>query len=260
MFYLSHYFKLFKTYPLRSVSFVLLGFATFALLALQKPVTSEIQKIAQGESKNAYFHALVSGRENHSRISRNLMNLPGVAHVEILSENLIKEQVKEIIGAISVDIPENLFQLNYAGLKIVFAEGLKANSQNLIRDYLTRLVGESQVTMSAVKQTENKNKQSFWQAVLEKHGYWILWFLILSIWMGTTILFIQGLRRQAYLLEQFQRRKNVGAKMYLSGQTLIMLIFIGVCLLFAQWNWATVILIAIGYVPALATMRKFSWH
>lgn len=260
MFYLSHFLKLFLTYPVRALSFSLLGLMTFALLVLQVPVTQEIEKFTQGESKNAYFHALVSGRENHARISRNLMNLPGVETVEILSENLIKEQVKEIIGSISVDIPENLFQLNYAGLKIIFSEGLKANSQVLIRDYLQRLVGDSQVTMSAVKQVNNEKKIGFWKLYIEKYGFWVLWFVVLSSWLAVSLFFIQGLRKQAYLLEQFQRRKNVGAKMYISGQTILMMAFVGVCLMFAEWNWLILGLIVVGYAPALATMRKYTWH
>lgn len=260
MFYLSHFFKLFKFYPLRSIGFFFLSFSLFFTLAFQNQVSSKIEGFVQGESKNAYFHALVAGRENHSRISRNLMNLPGVAQVEILSEDLIKDQVKEIIGSISVDIPESLFQLNYAGLKIVFAEGLKENSQNLIRDYLNRLVGDSQVTMSAVKQVEKTKRAGFWQQTVERYGFWMLWFGLLSFWVGVTVFFIQGLRRQAYLIEQFQRRRHVGAKIFISGQTVLMLVFIALCLMLTQWNWATVGLIALGYAPALTTMRKFSWH
>lgn len=237
-----------------------MSFALFVALIFQTQIANKMKSFVSGESKNAYFHALVEGRENHSRIARNLMNLPGVEDVQILSEDLIKDQVKDIIGSISVDIPESLFQLNYAGLKIVFAQGLKENSQNLIRDYLNRLVGNSQITMSAVQAEEETRQKGFWHFMIEHYGFWILWSLLIFTWLSIVFFFVEGLRRQSYLIEQFQRRRNVGAKIFMAGQTVFSLIYIGVCLIFNHWDWAIIGLIIFAYLPAFSTMRKFSWH
>lgn len=207
-----------------------------------------------------HFHALVSGRENHSRISRNLQDLPGVERVEVLAEEAIKSKVRDIIGTLDEEISESFLSLNYAGLKVVFTEGLQGNSQDLIRDYLKRLVGSSEVTLGPtqglVKKKATKNQV---RVLVENNAFEAVMALACLIWFALGLNLTGPLSRHSYLIEQFQRRNKVALKTYISLVLPLFIIPI-VGLLFIVPSSMILMVILSALLPLALTSRKVSWH
>ncbi len=98
-----------------------------------------------------YFYALIASSESYQSVARQMSVLPGVHKVEVLSEAQIKEEVKNVLGSLQIDTATTSLDLNYAGLKIIYAKDLKPRAKELVRDYLTHLVGEGNITLGAVK-------------------------------------------------------------------------------------------------------------
>lgn len=207
-----------------------------------------------------YFHALVSGKENHSRISRNLQDLPGVANVEILAEESIKSEVRDIVGSLGQEITESFLSLEYAGLKVIFSDGLQANSQELIRDYLKRLVGDSKVTLGPVQASQRKNLEKTWiRELIEQNAFEVTMGLACLFWFILGLDLSGPLSRQAYLVEQFQRRDKVAVKTYLALLTPLLAIpVLGV--LFSAPSVMILIVFMAGCLPLVAVARRISWH
>lgn len=261
MFYLSQCAKLAYSHPLRVSSFLLVGVGLFVLSFIGPSLEKRwMPYLSSQQFDLPYFHALVSGRENHSRISRNLQDLPGVEKVEILAEESIKSQVRDIVGSLSEDITESFLSLDYAGLKVIFTDGLQASSQELIRDYLKRLVGDSKVTLGPVQATKRKKVEKTWiRELIEQNAFEVVMGMACLFWFILGLDLSGPLSRQAYLVEQFQRRNKVAIKTYLS--LFIPLLIIPILgLLFSVPSVMILIVFMAGSLPLAAVARRVSWH
>lgn len=222
MFYLNLFFQSIKRHYVWGSLFLVLTF-TLTLVGMNFSLFKK-SVFQNGHNFNSgpYFHALIAGEENHQRISRKLLDLPGVNKVEIMEKTEIQKQVSSVLANVEMDIKEEDFSLNYVGLKIILASGLQKRSHSLIRDYLVRLVGESKVTLGGVKEisrTEKLKTQLFlkfkeWGVSVVSIGFVIIWGLVAFV-------FSLSVKQSSYLIEQFQRRKMVGFKTMLSGVILL---------------------------------------
>jgi glycerol-3-phosphate dehydrogenase len=62
------------------------------------------------------------------------------------NDKITQEEVKNIMGNLQVEIKDGLIDLNYVGLKIIYARDLKPRAQELVRDYLTHLAERLLIT------------------------------------------------------------------------------------------------------------------
>lgn len=261
MFYLSQSAKLIRSNPFRVGGFILMGITLFVLSFIGPSLEKKwMPYLSSQQFDLPYFHALVSGRENHSRISRNLQDLPGVEKVEVLAEESIKSEVKNIVGSLGQEITESFLALNYAGLKVIFSDGLKANSQELIRDYLKRLVGDSKVTLGPVQATKRKTYKKTWaRELIEQNAFEVVMGMACLLWFLLGLDLTKPLSRHSYLVEQFQRRRQVAPKIYLSLIAPILLVpMIGV--LFSPPSVMILIVLLAAFLPLVVTSRKVLWH
>jgi hypothetical protein len=242
MFYLSTFIKNVKRHPVWGASYLL---ATILLLVSAmnfKTLESVVFKSSNNFNSSPYFHALISGAENHKRISRKISDLPGVQRVEILGKSEIQSQVKNVLSNLQVDMKIEDIDLNYAGLKVILERNLQARSQELIRDYLVRLVGESKLTLGAIKaitkaeKLKNKLFSQFkeWGITLVSIGFIVIWALI-------GIVFSTLVKKSSYIIENFQRRNRVGLKVMLTGGLMLFLGSLSLTLLVGQVSWIGVI-------------------
>lgn len=223
MFYLRSFFNIVGKYPVRGILLIL--FSVALVLAASLPATWEnsVGNVLGKDDDGAYFHALLAGDKNHQRISRKLRELPGVERVEVLGKEIVAKKVRRLLSGIDLDIDSELMDMNYSGLKVVFSRGLEKRSQELIRDYLERLVGKSSVTLGVTRQSN-----SLWDKVnqkirfISKWGPYPVMAAMLLLWLAGFFSFNKELKKEAYLIETYQRRKAVQIKMAMSGVALFM--------------------------------------
>jgi len=262
MFYLNTFVQNIKRSPVWGGTYLL---ATMLLLLSAmnfKTLESVIFKSSNKFNSGPYFHALISGAENHRRISRKLLDLPGVQKVELLGESEIQSQVKNVLSNLDVDMKIEDIDLNYAGLKVILDRNLQNRSQELIRDYLVRLVGESKLTLGAIKaitKAEKLKNQVFsqfkeWGITVVSIGFIVIWGLI-------GIVFSTLVKKSSYIIEQFQRRKKVGLKVMLSGGILLFFGSLSLTLLLGQISWPGVIFAGM-FIIAISSIQvgRLQWQ
>jgi hypothetical protein len=216
MFYLNQFIQNIKRHPVWGSAFL---FTTLTLIMCAMNFTaleSYIFKTSKNLQSGPSFHALISGDENYQRISRKLLELPGVQKVSHMSKVEIQSQVKSVLKNVDFEMKVEEMNLNYVGLRVTLDRGLQTRSQNLIRDYLVRLVGAEKLTLGAIKVTPKSEiikNQIFSQ--FREWGVTIVSSSFVVIWALVAFGFSVQVKRSSYLIEQFQRRSKVGLKVML---------------------------------------------
>lgn len=173
----------------------------------------------------SYFYALIASTESYNNVARQMAVLPGVHKVEVLSENQIKDEVKGILGSLQVNLTQSTLDLNYAGLKVIYAKDLKPRAQELVRDYLTHLVGEGNITLGAIKiNDQSLDKRNQFMGAIKSWGYSLYLFIIFIFWIISLLSVRAKIAEASYLLESYQRKRKVGVKMASFGLSLIFVI------------------------------------
>lgn len=222
MFYLKNFFKSVLSSKGSGILFCVLTLSlsvgVFYRVGVNETVTKSIQKIGE----RPHFYSLVSKKENVARIKRRLHELPGVYSVKILKGKFLQNEVQKLLKGLDVDENLSLKAFDYQGLKIVFNKNLKTRSQKLIRNYLTKLVGDRFITLGNIKSSKKKNRLldpivSF----MKDWSFDILLGLALVGWIGTLFSFQRELNKASYLIEQYQRRTFVALKSYCIGVSIL---------------------------------------
>ncbi len=215
MFYLNQLGKILTKAPLQAASFVLLSFVMLIGIAQKDYIEKVVFKSIPNQNQGAHFHALISGEENYSRVSRKIEALPGVWGVKVLEKTQIKKQVKTILGSLGSSLSVSLLDLDYAGMKVIFKRGLQVRSQTLIKDYLRRLVGNSKITLGSTKSdSEIEKSRTVFFSLFKKWGVGIFSVIIVIAWFVSLFIFSSKIKETAYLLERFQRKNHIGLKLY----------------------------------------------
>ena len=175
-----------------------------------------------------FFYALIASSESYQSVARQMAVLPGVFKVDILSEDQIKEEVKSILGSVQGDLTDSGLDLNYAGLKITYAKDLKTRPKELIRDYLTHLVGEGNITLGAIKAPDQMiDKRTQFIGVIKTWGYSLYLFIVFIFWAISLLSVRVKIAEASYILESYQRKQKVGLKVAVNGLTLFFIISVG---------------------------------
>jgi len=262
MFYLDQFFKALKKSPIKGACFFIS--TLLLLLSLGELKTLEKAYLNNVAAKNSttYFHALISSKENIQNIARKLRVLPGVSKAFTLSEEKIKVDVANLLGSFKEELTDELINLEFTGLKVLFSENIKVRSQQLIRDYLVRLVGSEKVTLGAIKKPDAIELKNAKTAVLfKKWGSTGVVACLFLIWAIFFYSFTAVVSKQAYLVEQFQRKKKVKVKILLAGLLTIFGIGLIPMAILGQPSEANILLfIAIMGLALLTQLRKSIWH
>lgn len=211
--------------PLRG--FFLFAFSILLVFSIGQKTFLEDQflKVIPENKAGSYFYALIASTESYENVARQMAVLPGVHKVEVLSENQIKDEVKSILGSLQVNLTQTTLDLNYAGLKIIYAKDLKPRAQELVRDYLTHLVGEGNITLGTIKINDQAyDKRTQFIGVIKSWGYSLYLFIIFVFWVVSLLSVRVKIAEASYLLESYQRKRKVGVKMASFGLSLIFLI------------------------------------
>ena len=222
MFYLIQFFKIFFKSPARGCFLFVFSFLLVFSLGQKKFLEEEFLKLIPENKSGPSFYALIPASESYQNIARQMQMLPGVYKVETLSENQIKDEVKSVLANLQVGSLATNLDLNYVGIKVVYIKGLKPRAQELIRDYLTHLVAEGNITLGAIKDNgEAFDKRTQFIAAIKTWGYSIYLAVLASFWFISLLTVRAKIEEASYLLESYQRKKRVSVKMAMNGMGLI---------------------------------------
>lgn len=222
MFYLKEFFKLLKDN-------LFLGFlctlSTVGMLTVPH-FNEEIKAIASIDKKvnlSPYFNALISGKINLSSVTRRMEQLPGVVSVTQVKNSGLTKEIGELKAKFGQEMIAGLTSLSYQQIKISVNQGLEKKNQNLIQEYLARLVGKSSVTMGHIK-TPKKfsiDKSDPLALILKYIDFFLIGFFGILFTLST-ILLAKPLKDISYIIQRFQRKDFVNIKIYFSGLAVFM--------------------------------------
>jgi hypothetical protein len=262
MFYLIQFFKILFKSPLRG--FFLFFFSILMVCSLGQKAFLEEQflKMIPENKAGSYFYALIASTESYQNVARQMAVLPGVYKVEVLSEAQIKDEVKSILGSLQVSLNQTTLDLNYAGLKVIYTKDLKARAQDLIRDYLSHLVGEGNITLGAIKLNDQSlDKRNQFIGAIKTWGYSLYLFIILVFWMISLLSVRVKIAEASYLLESYQRKRKVGVKMASFGLSLIFVLSVATTFVLGMpqiLNLSVALIIFV--VGILLHSKKYQWE
>ena len=218
MFYLITFYKILLSTPFKSLIFIVMGWGIVFGLAQNKKLDKVFFK--EFPDGRDYFYALISEQQNRNDISRKLQKLPGIDFIKMVSKDAIQKELIKILKHSDLGgyMDASLEQLDYHGLKVVFSSDTKMQSQELIRDYLFRLVGKEHLTLGPTQKRASafiEGQKPF--MLFKKHGVLFLMAAGTLIWILLGLSYIKFIRDNSYVIENFQRRNSVSLKITLSG-------------------------------------------
>lgn len=217
MFYLNHFFKSLTNFKLSGILFVLLT-VMLTTAVHNRTYVKKIFSLANKTITRPYFNALVTNNVNLSTVARKLKNLPGVEAVRIKKVDDVKDELGTLKGELDTEVLNSLVNINYTSLTVELGRSLQLRSQSLIREYLTRLVGKDSITISDIKKPKaiKMKKNDPYQFVNNWGDFYIIGLLSI-LWLASCFSFSKYLKNYSYLIEKFQRKKNVGLKIFSFG-------------------------------------------
>lgn len=262
MFYLKQFFKILLKSPVRGFFLVFFSILLVFSIGQKNYLENQFSKMIPDNQSGDYFYALIASKESYQSVARQMTVLPGVHRAEVLSEEQIKEEVSNILGNLNLNMEEMNLDLNYAGLKITFTKELKPAAQTLVREYLTHLVGEENITLGAVKNIEMKgDRRAQFIGMVKSWGYSIYLFMVFTFWTISLLAVRAKITEASFLLESYQRKKSVGLKVALNGLLLIFLISVSCTFLLGMPELLNLLVaLSIFIVGISIHSKKYIWE
>ena len=265
MFYLNLFFKNILDLKLKGITTFLGLILAGALLASFPHLSSEVGKISRYSKSQVYFNVLTSTGTDFSSVQRKLKNLPGVKSVSTISSNLIESKMQELAQSTQLKVPKSFYQGSYQALKIVLDENVSAKSQNLVREYVDRIVGPQLKAISPVKRISPlKNlKLNELEKNVGNNLVWIFYCLLFAILVSGIVTLNSGIALKASLIETYQRKKQITFKTMISVLLPVLILsYLLFSSLFSTFNLQTLLgyTIAASAIIAYVSFQKQHQH
>ena len=262
MFYLNQFFRILSKSPIRGFFLILFSVVLVFSIGQKKYLENQFSKMIPDNQAGDSFYALIASTESYESIARQMNALPGVYRAEVLSEAQINQEVKNILGNLDVSMEDTKLDLKYAGLKVVYAKDLKPRPQELVRDYLTHLVGESNITLGAIKSNDVAgDKRAQFISMIKTWGYSFYLFMIFTFWIISLLLVRNKITEASYILENYQRKRKVGIKVAMNGLMLIFILSVGLTFILGIPELINLaVALAIFIVGIIIHAKKLVWE
>lgn len=193
----------------------LMWLATLASLIVviifSQQIDKKVLSFKEQERENAYFYAMIPLSENISYVQRKVEQLPGVERVRVLSSQTVMTQVKKTLTSMGADLAVDDLGLSYGGIEVVLTVGLQDRSQELIRNYIKRIVESNDVLIGTVEQVKSK-KNSLMTTLIFRHFSKLIGCFFLILYLFESFFLMTPLKHHAFLTETYQRKSNVFTK------------------------------------------------
>lgn len=222
MFYLKMFYQVIWDLKLRGISFIILSIG----LLFVTSQNTEIKKFVEIKVKeqNPYFNALLEKNINANSIARKLKNLPGVIEVKVKSTDYLKKDLESMMKQMDAEIAQSMMKVNFQGIRVELDKKLEKSSQGLVQEYLNRLVGKENITITGVKNPKNNivTLDEDFRAIFMKWIDIFIIFCLLIVWCFACWSISKEIKNNSYLIEKFQRKKRVAVKTFVFGMTTVL--------------------------------------
>jgi hypothetical protein len=245
MFYLKEFLKITKENFVLTVIFAVSTIGMVSVSHNQSEIQDQLS-ISNKTQALPYFNALISSQTKMNSVIRRMKQLPGVINVQKTQSKSITKEISRLKKSFGEDVINSLSSINYSRVKVELENGIRAKSQNLIREYLTRLVGGESITMGEVrfpKEIKLKSEDPLMQFLKWFDVYSFIIFV--SLWGMSAFLLLKPINTSAFIIEKFQRRSKTNLKIFVTGFMAIMIPTYAVNLsLNNKFEWFALVVVA----------------
>ncbi len=206
MFYLKSLLQIFKQSKTRATLFVI---ATMICLAFVGN-TNKFQRYFKGDLGNSYdsFSFIVENKVISSRVLKSIRDLPGVTRVNVKKD--VEKHKNKILSNLGLD--GEFYQNHFSAFVVRMKRGVNPKAVTLIQQYIAKLIGKKDVTFTKIKKgSSHKTEHSF----LSSYGHYLVAIGCFFFWLVFANIILIRIHEYSFIIEQFQRKKNVGRKIFL---------------------------------------------
>jgi hypothetical protein len=209
MFYLKNFFVTLGHLKTRGVVLMLLTIVSFTIVLSGSQLEKMMSRYTKVSENLPYFNLLMDEQISAADLQRKLMDLPGVVKVEIKDKKALRQKIQQRIKKISADVPNSLKALEYNAFKVSLVPSITKRNYNLIYEYVERVSGNNKVSISPIKRIKGATRSNKIGLFLKQHLHNILLFVAFMVWAIGVLFATDKLKYHSFLIEKFQRRKNV---------------------------------------------------
>ncbi len=273
MFYLDFALKKILKNPFRALSFISLSILLTSVSAYYNLIQEKVSLFTKIQTMGPSFHALVNSKENAHWIARKINEIPGVTNVNVIEkEKIASDARKQLLGIVKDnltvnesahdDVTENILNSSFYGIKVVCDKGTSDRAISLLKEYMTRLAGgpENIIFGKITEFNQQVKMQGELTLFMKKELIPIALFVIFLFWIISFFIFEGKLREASYLIEKFQRRRQVAFKTLMVY--LLVTVFLSIIPLFIIANYAItnfILAIVMMLIISALDLRKNRW-
>ncbi|MBY0516876.1 MAG: hypothetical protein K2P81_08215 [Bacteriovoracaceae bacterium] len=263
MFYLKEFFSTLLDIKGRGAFFLLSSLMLAFVCAFRPSVQSTITALAPEAWARPYFTALFDSTVEKQDVLDEIANRPEVASVETLANQETGGVLGRLISQIGQDYAGKVQDVAAFGLRIILKNQTFMPAGETLLNGLEESYGREHVTTSGLRtprvgglfQTHPIFKY------LSRYGFFGVFVPVLTVWIFAFVLCFPHFSRRAWLVERYQRRHLVRAKMVASGLASFVLIATLSSLVLQGPDLIGVALIVACFsIPWTATMREVKWR
>ena len=260
MFYLKNFFKIIKENLLSGILLSLISLILVIYMGNINLFKNQVLGLYPEYLKGPYFYGLLSATENHLRIKRKMLLLPGVNKVKIIEKNDVKNQALEILDNLNMGKEEE-FNFDSIGMEVALDRDVNARGQELIRGYLKRLSGENNITLGKVYPPSISKPLKENLDLFNRYGGIGVGFVLLIVWLLAFFALKKKVKKVSFLIEQYQRKRGVEIKIILSGVALFYFIGCVVSYPLPTTQWYLVGGVGVVFFALMAMLSgRTSWE
>jgi len=229
MFYLIQFVKSLGETLIRGFSFFFLSCLLAFSLTHRSWIAQFVEKISPEKMANPYFVAVIDPTVNSMRLTKLVNSLPGVVAIQEKSNDENETKIHELVSQLGSDYQVSSDLLQFKSIKFVLSPSLSEESLAFVRQQVIKYGGQTHVNATDIKYpevTELMKTNPFYHALAD-YGDWLMISLLGIFWIISFWLVYDAFRARSYIIEKFQRKTDVAAKILASGLGAIVLLFTG---------------------------------
>jgi hypothetical protein len=186
-------------------------------MAYEKMIGENISRILNKSPGNSYFSVLIVDSINIKTIANKVESLPGVHDVLLKNSDEIMKNIKKDLSVNKISIPKDLLKEDFHLFQVFLDRGIGDKSSKMIRKYIQRLVGDSEVFISDLQNSAQQKADSSMTFSFVHNGSFLLIGLFVLVYLVVLFSLLTNLKAKSFILESFQRKKNVFLRSFLTG-------------------------------------------
>ena len=227
MFYLIEFVKSIGESLIRGFSFLFFSCLLAFSLTHRPWIASTVEKISPEKMANPYFVAVIDPQVSSTKLKSLVSSLPGVVAILEKSSAVHETKIGQLLTQLGSDYQVSSDLLQFKSLKFILSPSLSEESLSFVREQVIKYGGKTHVNATDIKYpevTQIMKTHPFYHA-LGDYGDWLVISIMGIFWVISFWLIYDSFRTRSYIIEKFQRKKDVASKAIASGLGAIVLLF-----------------------------------